>query len=454
MSIKRGRFYMKDKWLKRSKFILLVVLSFLFVAQLFYQPSNVAEAAAKPSITKSMTIPIGKLDDNVQWNKNSYEIVKAQKLTVKNKVKGATYTFKSSDTKIATIDKDGGYITGNKAGSATITCTQKYKNKTTTVGTCKVTVKKTVMKLNEYAESVFAVGSNGYKLYDFYASMEPIYHIEYRNPNASYTLTSDSKDFTIKEVKYDASSAKKATKDSAFVEELENFMGDRYFYGYEFNTKKAGIYKVTVKETYNKKTTTLGSFKVEIKETSLVETHMDVLLGERYHAYYRLTFPKTDTRYYFAVENADKVLENNPIIIEEIEDIIVIYANKAGKSEVSVREGSKDGKLIGTINFVVTELPCKEINLRKTEYSAYEGDDFFWIYFDLNPWSTTDKLTISSDNTDVLKVKFNIEYNEWEYQVGKAGKAIVTIKCGDQSAEVTVIVEVEKEDDYDEDEDW
>ena len=349
-----GRFNMKEMWLKSSKSILFIGLCFLVIAQMFYQPSNVAEAAAKPSITKSMTIPIGKLDDNVQWNKNSYEIAKAQKLAVKNKVKGATYTFKSSDTKVVTINKSGGYLTGIKAGTATITCTQNYKSKNTTIGTCKVTVKKATMKLNEDSETEFAVGTSGYGLYDFYASMDPIYHIEYRNPKATYTLSSDSKNFTIKEVKCDASSAKKVIQESAFVEELETFIGDRYFYGYEFTAKKAGTYKVTVKETYNKKTTSLGSFKVVIKETSLAQTDVDLVVEDYLNVYYLLNYANPDKMYYYIIEDYDEIVENNVLVLYQYEGSLLIYANKVGTAKVSIREDSEDGKLIGTINFVVS----------------------------------------------------------------------------------------------------
>lgn len=431
------------------------MLCFVFLAQIFYQPGIVAEAAAKkPSISKSMTIPIGKLDSKVHWNKNSYEIDKAEKLTVKNKVKGATYTFKSSNTKVVKIDKNGGYLTGIKAGSVTITCTQTYKNKKTTVGTCKVTVKKAAMKLNEYAETEFAVGSNSYGLYDYYAGMEPLFHIEFRNPKATYKLTSDSKNFTIKEVKHDASSAKKITKEEAFIEQLEGYIGDRYFYGFEFTAKKAGTYKITVKETYNKKTTSLGSFKIVIKETSVADTDVEMILGDSTDVNYLIKYPKADTLYYYTIEDFDSVnVENNPLVVHEEEYGNYLFGNKVGTATVSIREGSQDGTLIGKINFVISEAPCQDIYIMNNEYIVYEGEEYFDIYFSLEPWNTTDKVTVTSDNPEVLKVIFNESYSSWEYEVGKAGKATITISCGDLSADCAVTVLAEDEDD-DEDWDW
>lgn len=439
---------MKVKSLKGIKSLTLIMLCLVFLTQMFYQPGKVAEAAAKkPSIAKSMTIPIGKVDSKTYWNKNSYELVKAEKLTVKNKVKGASYSFKSSNTKIVTIGKDGGFLTGVKAGNATITCTQTLKNKKTTVGTCKVTVKKAALKLNEYAESEFPVGKNEYGLYDYYAGMESIFHIEYRNPKATYTLTSDSKNFTIKEVKHDASSAKKVTDDSAFIEELQGFMGDRYFYGYEYTAKKAGTYKVTVKETYNKKTTTLGSFKMIIKNPSLAETDIELLLGDSVDVNYLVKYPKANTAYYFSIEDFDSDnSDNNPLVVREEIYSNFLYGNKVGKAKVTVREGSDKGELIGTINFVVSEAPCKEIIVSKTEDTTYEGAYYYGVYYELDPWNTTDKVTITSDNPDVLKVTYNEEnYNIWDYEVGKAGKATLTISCGEQSIQCVVTVLTEDE---------
>lgn len=440
---------MKDKLLKNLKSLMLIVPVFTFLALLSYQPDAVAEAAEKkPSIAKSMTIPIGKLDAKSQWNKDYYEIEKAQKLTVNNKIKGATYTFKSGNTKVVTVSKDGGYLTGIKEGTATITCTQTYNNKTTTVGTCKVTVKKAALKLNEYADTEYGIGTYGYGLYEYYADLEPIFHIEYRNPKATYSFTSDSKNFTIKEIKYDASSAGKITKNEAFKEELEAYIGDRYFYGYEFTAKRAGTYKVTVKETYNKKTTTLGSFKVIIKDTHVTLTDVDMLLGEYFNVNYLLRYPKPDKTYYYIIENYDKVIENNTLIMNQDEDDVILYANKAGKAKVSVREGSENGTLIGTINFVVSEIRCNEIIPQDNEYTTYEGDEYFYIYFELEPWNTTDKVTITSDNPDVIKVTYNEEEYSWYYKVGKAGKATVTIKCGDKSVAIPVTVEAEEADEY------
>jgi uncharacterized protein YjdB len=117
-----------------------------------------------------------------------------------------------------------------------------------------------------------------------------------------------------------------------------------------------------------------------------------------------------------------------------------IYANKAGTAVVTVREESEQGPVIGTVTFVVKEEPCQSITLDSEEATAYV-DDYFDVYFSLDPWDTTDKVTIESDNPDVLKVEYNEEEESWEYTAIKTGEANITVKCGNQSATCKVTVE-------------
>ncbi len=426
---------------KIVRVIMLLVLCCAVTAGNLFLPGRTAEAAAKkPSIAKQMTIPVGKLDSKTCWNTGSIDLGTAEKLTVNNKMKGATYTFTSGDSKVVTISKDGGYATGLKAGSATITCTQTYKGKKTTVGQCKVTVKSSALKVNDY-EDEFAVGSSGYDLSTFYACEDPLFHIEYRNPNASYTLTSDSKDFTIKEIKCDASTAKNATDWEEYVDVLKSYIGDRYFYGYSYTAKKAGTYTITVKETYNKSTKTLGSFKVVIKDTCISEDNVDILLGNYLNAFTLLEYPKADISYYFGIEDFDETnIENNALLIYSNGSDVSLYGNKTGTAKVSVREDSEKGALIGTVTVTVKESPCEEIILDEKEYTTYV-DDYFDINFDLEPWDTTDKVTITSDNPKVLKVEYDEDEISWNYTALKTGTANITIQCGNQSVVCKVTVE-------------
>lgn len=433
---------MKKQMIRVTQLLVLMALCCALMAGNLLTPGTAAEAATKKTTisTTSMTIPVGKMNAKVYWSENSWEIGNAEKVSVKNAVKGATYQFTSSNAKIVKISKNGGFLTGHKAGNATITCTQTYKNKKTTVGKCKVTVKKASLTISEYGNE-FAVGSNGFDLASYYSSSDPLFNIVYRNPNASYTLTSDSDNFTIKAIKYDASMVKKVTDNKEYQGVLKDFIGKRNMYGYQFTAKKAGTYKVTVKETYNKKSKTLGSFKVVIKDTCISEAQKDLLLGNSMDAFSLLDYAKADTEYYFIIKDYDETNpDNNVLQLTKSEDNLSLYANKTGTAEVTVREGSEQGTEIGTVTIVVAEAPCQGISLDSQEYTAYV-DDYFSIYYDLDPWDTTDKVTIESDNPAVLKVEFSQDENDWVYTPLKAGEANITIKCGSQSATCKVVVE-------------
>lgn len=129
--------------MKFSKRLLCLVLALILVvpvvATLGTEQVEAAKKAKKPTLShKKVVMPIGYSDGYWYGENDNDGLIK---LSVKNKVKGATYTFKSSNTKVAKISSKGGRITGLKAGTATITVTQKLKGKSTKVGTCKVTVK-------------------------------------------------------------------------------------------------------------------------------------------------------------------------------------------------------------------------------------------------------------------------------------------------------------------------
>ncbi|MFT4144914.1 MAG: hypothetical protein QM644_10715 [Mobilitalea sp.] len=256
---------MKSQKINVTRVLCLMVLFVALLAGNLFVPAQVAEAAAKsPSLSaKEMTIPMGKMSGKVSWDTSLYETSFAKKLSVSNKVSGATYSFTSSDAKVVTISKDGGYLTGLKAGSATITCKQTLKGKTTTIGKCKVTVKKAIFKADQ---KEFSVGSGEYSIQSFVNYDDKAFYILYRNPSATYTWTTDSKNFTIKDIKIDAAYIDSLDIADEWKGLYKEPLGDGCIYGYEYTAKKAGTYTVTVKETYNKKTVTVATFKVTVKK--------------------------------------------------------------------------------------------------------------------------------------------------------------------------------------------
>lgn len=148
-----------------------------------------------------------------------------------------------------------------------------------------------------------------------------------------------------------------------------------------------------------------------------------------------------DTNYYYEIKDYDSTNPDNNVVgwIEE-DGRSYLYGNKTGTAEVTVREGSEQGTVIGTIKVTVAEAPCQSISLESEEYTAYVGESFN-IYYDLDPYETTDKVIIESDNPDVVKVVYNQDEESWEYIPLKVGEAKITIKCGNQSAVCKVIVE-------------
>ena len=87
------------------------------------------------------------------FNSNEEEpaMYESKPLTVKNKIKGATYTFKSSNTKVALVSQTG-IVTGVRKGIATITATTKDGSKKT--AKCVVTVNQSVTKVTLSRTSV------------------------------------------------------------------------------------------------------------------------------------------------------------------------------------------------------------------------------------------------------------------------------------------------------------
>jgi peptidoglycan/xylan/chitin deacetylase (PgdA/CDA1 family) len=95
------------------------VLVFLVFANVIPQNASAAAKFASSSIKVSVN--------------------KTSKIIILNKNAKATYSFKSSNTKIATVNKSG-EVKGIKVGTATITVNSTIAKKTTKLGTVKVTV--------------------------------------------------------------------------------------------------------------------------------------------------------------------------------------------------------------------------------------------------------------------------------------------------------------------------
>lgn len=247
--------------MKKLTKILAAMLSCVLVISAVgtFAPAKEAEAASAPKLnTTSLVTPLGKASSYANWyyySKSGNTVSKQVKpITVKNKIKGATYTFTSSDTKVAKISKKGGYVEGLKPGTATITCKQKLKGKTKTIGKCKVTVK--APKFFESQNLDVSLGNNLY--------LNFISDFQYE-PFGS---------------QYDYLSAKCADKGLSISE------------GLIYSSATEGTYDVDIYYNYKKQAIKVGSIKVSTHETSVVENYTieEAYLGYTFYGDYLINW--------------------------------------------------------------------------------------------------------------------------------------------------------------------
>jgi hypothetical protein len=404
--------------LKHSiKKIAKVLLSFVLLINLVF-PTELAlqeaKAAAKPSIESKMTIGIGTLESQY----NGYFKTDYYTLNVMNPVKKATYSFTSSDTKVVTVKASGTKVklTGVKAGTATITCKQKLKGKTTKVGTCKVTVK----NASADADAVYDLTVGTYTDYFIYWSN--------RNCNATYTYTSDSKDFTMTdEVKKD--------------EYTNNF----YYYLQTYTAKKAGTYTVTVKETYNKKTRTVGKLKFTIVAASVIDTN-EMYTGDTSSAFGLINNCRSDVNYGFYSED-DTIVD-----LYNEDGTVYIKALKPGTTTVKIYEDvtveSQSGTYIGTCTITVKELKVEDISCYFDDNETYVGGSSIEFEVYKIPGNAPGEITITSSDPKVVTVGPLDEYDCGVITPVGAGTATITITCGDITKTETITVYKDEDEMY------
>ena len=273
--------------------------------------------------TEEMTIGIGSY--GTYHSDFSYSKKDKYKIVVVNSKKKATYTFTSSDKKVVTVKKDKniGYLTGVKAGKATITVKQKLNGKTTTIGKCKVIVEKATVDVG-FSASI-GKGST-------YLCM-----MSYINPEAKYTYECKDKNFSAKDVR---------------VEDTEN--EGFYYIRQECNIKKAGLYTVTVKETYNKKTRTLGKVEIYVPEV-IEEAEQSVSKGEELGLWINYQGDYT----YEVIAGKDLVK-----VSEDEYGGTYVKALKLGEVKVKFwsydKKTKKKGKALGTFIITITEASEEE----------------------------------------------------------------------------------------------
>ncbi len=112
------------KRLKKLAIVICLMLIACMIVESAYLPGFARAAVSAPTLKQ---------------NKLNVRVGAKVKLDLNNKITKATYTFQSSNTKVASVTK-AGTVTGVKAGTATITVTQTYNKKKTELGKATITV--------------------------------------------------------------------------------------------------------------------------------------------------------------------------------------------------------------------------------------------------------------------------------------------------------------------------
>lgn len=392
----------------------------------------------KPSLSaKSMEIPVGKITGKTQWDYRKAEYAPCgigKKLTVKNKVKGASYRFASSNSKVVKIAKNGGYLTGVKAGKATITCTQMLKGRKTVVGKCKVTVKNASFYNVEFdgklclGKSIFNPATTGFIL-------------RYRNPDAKYTFDTGSNDLKIYEKKWTDKDNEKDPEHMAFSVE------GMYTYLQIMEAKKSGTYQVSVKEIYQNKTRKIGSFTVTVYDPEVITETLEKREGDDLNFTEFLLHPAENNYTNYKAE----IVEGAELVKKQEYEDGYFYGTllKEGTMKIKVSEKAT-GKEIGTAVIQIKRVACESIEIRESHIYTFVGneDSYLDSVIRLNPEETTEPVNAVSKDENIFRISTN-EQEEISGTPVAAGETKVVFTCGNQSVEIPVTVFASEDEMYD-----
>lgn len=409
--------------LQRKKVFKLLTICMMFMFSMLFTSGLAKAEQAKPELSDSeITIGIGTYGSGSFYfhkTNDKYEI------SVNNPLEDAQYSFTSSNKDIVTVEKSGSkaYLTGIKKGTTYITCKQIFNGETTTVGKCKVMVNNSTLQLPNNQVDLLSIGSA--KLGSWVQA--PLCDIDYRIPDAKYTYTTTSKYFTMKDVKYN-----------------ETNVGEGYFgFKQEYVAKKAGTYKVTVKETYKGKTRTVGSFKVTVHDLEIEKNYI-MPLNTSVRCDYLIGYPKTGKSYYFEGDGFDANKKTSKSVVFIDNDQFgepQLSALKDGTATIKIYEGTNKSnkKYVGSSTIIVKR-DFIDFRLYDGEYETYIGHKYATISLRTSPDVTLDDIKVTSSDKSILTVKYSKEENECILSPNKAGTVTLVVKKGKETISCTVTV--------------
>ena len=291
--------------------------------------------------------------------------------------------------------------------------------------------------------------------------------IQNMKSSAKYTFTTNSKNLSIKA---DAKATKKLLKQWG---EKGNWTKYPENVQYVINSKKAGTYKVSVKEKYKKKTRTLKTFNLNIYDINPVST---------YTAYVKTSFNLNNLmikpcRGYLPYPNFDDEYFSKDIEEDTDESTLNLTPKKEGTTTITFYNlNDTEKKNPYTVNVTIKANHLKAIKYgdwagsykkgiinayiydNPNENVDYYLDDYYHLVGEADSSDYTpgilsnhayiveeDELNITSADPSIFKVTNNIDedgYSSWSGTALNVGDTSITITCAGQS--LTIQVHVKK----------
>jgi uncharacterized protein YjdB len=157
-------------------------------------------AADGSGVTATCKITVTEPVTSIKLDVSSKTIAKGKSVTLKATVKPSnatdkTVTWKSSNTKVAKVDKKTGKVTAKKVGTATITCTSADGK---TKATCKITVTTPVTKIKLSKTSATIKKGKTLTLKATVTSSNAYQKVNWKSSNESVATVSSSGKVTAK----------------------------------------------------------------------------------------------------------------------------------------------------------------------------------------------------------------------------------------------------------------
>ena len=376
----------------------------------------------------------------------------------------ATYSFSSSKKSVATVSSKG-VVTGKATGKAKITVKQKYKGKTTTVGTVTITVKKASLirgMMNTSEPEIWCASQPGWISKEDPINLDITEYIDCKNPKAKYYVYADNNDIVIS----------KTGKVTA--------------------VNKSGFTYVTVKETYKGKTRTLGKAVIELRAPFLWSTDGPTMLymGDDYVDVYSVVgaigalyfrwYEEKPTAEQVLLDTAEDIASGNE---PSEDDVLSMVLNDKGEWEGIIKAKAPGTRYCAVVQYnyltktydkVVAEFTiCVPDTSKATELRLpwddpeYESgyydkatntktgdiwDEYEYVYVYVSPERYSGGFEVTSSNPSVVSVTYEDDgYGEvclkLEYLSG--GTSTITVKANGVEKSFNVNVLGDDEDDED-----